>query len=259
MLRSVHELTNYVLSALDGEIGRCKDFLFDSERWALRYLIADTGKWIPRRKVLVSPVSLGHANHAERRLHVHLTRAEIEAAPPLGDGEPITRSHEVAFARHYGFPFYWAGASLWGFAATPYELRQPEDSRAPEPSGRAFPPRSSDDLERDSNIYSVGEVLGFRVAATDGDLGGISDFIVDDDTWALDYVVVDTHPFWPGRRVLLAPSWIRSLDWHTKRAAVDLTRKQVEGSPPFDPAMPVNRRYEERLYDYYGRPAPSNR
>ncbi len=258
MLRSVRELTNYVLSAVDGDIGRCKDFLFDAERWALRYLVADTGKWIPKRKVLISPISLGHADHETRRLHVHLTRAQIESAPPLGEDEALTRTHEMAFAQFYGFPFYWAGASLWGFAATPHELRQPEDPRVAEASGRAVPHRPTEALaEHDSRIYAVSEVLGFRIAASNGDLGGISDFIVDDDTWALGYAVVDTQPVWPGRQVLVAPSWIRSLDWHTKKAVVDLTRQQVEQSPPFDPATPVNRQFEERLYDYYGRPADS--
>ena len=58
MLRSVKSMEGYVLRATDGDIGRCKDFLFDDEFWTVRYMVADTRKWLPGRKVLISPISL---------------------------------------------------------------------------------------------------------------------------------------------------------------------------------------------------------
>ena len=55
MLRSMKEIKGYVLGAQDGDIGRCHDFLFDDKNWAVRYIVADTKKWLPGRKVLISP------------------------------------------------------------------------------------------------------------------------------------------------------------------------------------------------------------
>jgi len=55
MLRNAKGILNYVLQAKDGEIGRCKDFLFDDEKWTIRYIVADTRNWLPGRKVLVAP------------------------------------------------------------------------------------------------------------------------------------------------------------------------------------------------------------
>jgi len=55
--------------------------------------------------------------------------------------------------------------------------------------------------------------------------------------------------------VLVAVTWIEYVDWAESLVHVDLSRDQVKGSPEFDATAPVNRDYESRLYDYYGRPA----
>ena len=103
-MRSTKELMGYRLQATDGEIGRCRDFLFDDEQWAIRYMVADTGKWIPDRKVLISPLSLGEPDWSSKRFPVHLTKAQIEAAPSINEDQPVSRQHEVMVLRHYGYP-----------------------------------------------------------------------------------------------------------------------------------------------------------
>lgn len=67
-MRSVNEIINYVLDAEDGEIGRCKDFLFDDRHFAVRYIVADTGKWLPGKKVLISPITIDEPDESEKKL-----------------------------------------------------------------------------------------------------------------------------------------------------------------------------------------------
>lgn len=194
MLRSMEELEGYVLEATDGEIGRCKDFLFDDRLWAVRYMLADTGKWLPGQKVLISPISLGEPDWESRRFPVKLTRDQVETSPGIERDEPVSRQYEAELFAHLG-----------------------------EPRG-------------DPHLRSLDEVSGYRIDAVDDEVGHVEDLIVDDG------------------KVIVSPQWIEGFDWEKKLAHVGLTREQIENSPEFEAGAPVNREYETRLYDYYGRP-----
>jgi hypothetical protein len=245
MLRSIDEVRGYALKAVDGEIGRCKDFLFDDEQWTIRYMVADTGKWIPGRQVLISPMSLRDPDWSSRNLPVDLTKKQVEEAPPLKDDEPVSRQHEVRLHTYYGYPYYWIGAGVWGLEATPEALRAAAEE------GVTVPPEP----EGDPHLRSIDEVEGYRIQASDGEIGHVEDLIVDDETWTLRYLVVDTRNWLPGRKVLVSPSWVDDIDALQAKTFVDLTKDQVENSPEYDPRTPINRDYEVRLYDFYGRPA----
>ena len=95
MLRNVSIILNFSLLAEDGEIGRCKDFLFDDEKWAIRYMVADTRKWLPGRKVLISPISLGAVDWSTRLFQVELTRRQVEDSPLLDEDAPVSRQYEI--------------------------------------------------------------------------------------------------------------------------------------------------------------------
>ena len=245
MLRSVKELYNYVLEVEDGEIGRCKDFLFDDEHWTIRYMVADTGKWLPGKKVLVSPISLGEPDWGSRLFPVRLTKKRIEDAPGLDEDAPVSREYEMKWLDHYGWSYYWFGGGLWGFGANPTGLyvkgekqRITDDDKEPEKS----------------HLRSSIEVTGYHIQATDDEIGHVEDFIFYDETWTIRYMVVDTRNWLPGRKVLVTPDWIDSVDWEESKVRVDLTSEEVKNSPEYDPSAPVNREYELRLYDFYGRP-----
>lgn len=247
MLRSVGEIAGYALRAEDGHIGRCKDFLFDDDTWTIRYMVADTGHWLPGRRVLVSPIALGEADWRSRTLGVRLTKKQIEEAPGLDEDAPVSRQYEARWNRHYGWPFYWTGSGLWGATDEPGALLlQQQIARGIE--------ASRDEEEADPHLRSVKEVTGYHIQAVDAGVGHVEDFIVDLATWSLRYLVVDTRNWLPGRKVLVAPLWIASVSWEEEKVFVDLTREQIEDSPGYDPSEPVNREYEERLYDFYGRP-----
>ena len=106
----------------------------------------------------------------------------------------------------------------------------------------------------DAHLRSSRHVTGYHIQALDEEIGHVDDFIFDDDRWLICYLVVDTGKIFPGRKVLVSPKWATAINWGQRRVFVDMTKNDVRSSPPFDPTQPVNREYETRLYDYYGRP-----
>ena len=103
-------------------------------------------------------------------------------------------------------------------------------------------------------LRSVNNLVGYRIHATDGQIGHVEDFIVSDEDWVVRYLVVDTRNWLSGKRVLISSEWVREIAWEEREVWVDVPRQTIEDSPPYDPSAPVNREYEMRIYDYYGRP-----
>jgi uncharacterized protein YrrD len=110
------------------------------------------------------------------------------------------------------------------------------------------------EVEGDPHLRSTREVIGYYIEASDGDIGHVEDFIIDVEAWMIRYMVVNTRNWLPGKNVLVAPEWITAMSWGESKVMVDLTRDSIKSSPEFDPSAPVNRVYEEQLYDFYGRP-----
>lgn len=247
MLRSIDGIMNYRLEATDGEFGRLKDFLFDEEAWVTRYIVADTGNWLPGRKVLISPVSLGEPDWGSKHFPVKLTKKQIEESPPLATDEPVSRKFEKLYFDHFQMPYYWMSGSPWGLE--PYPPVAPVVKA--ENSLRLKEEREEIEATR---LRSYKEVKGYHIQASDGEIGHVEDFIVDDATWVFRYMVVDTRKWLPGRKVLISLGWVTSVDWFENAVTVDLGVEMVKSSPKYDPSKPINREYETVLYDYYGRP-----
>jgi len=237
VFRSMKELVGYAIDAVDGEIGKVHDFYFDDQAWSVRYLVIDTGGWLSSRKVLVAPLALGMPKWESKALPVRLTKEQVEKSPSTDLDRPVSRQMEEELYTHYGWKPYWGGAR--GRAAA----RVIEKSMANDAE-------SSGDL----NLRSANELIGYHIQASDGEIGHTTDFIVDDEAWVIRYLMVDTGGWLPGKRVLVSPSWAESVTWPERNIYVGIPREMVKNSPEFDPSAPVNREYELRLYDYYGRP-----
>jgi len=236
MLRSAKSLRDYHIRATDGNIGRVNDFLFDGGQWVIRYLVVDTSEWLPGRKVLLIPDVLGPPSTEGEVLPVTLTREQVENSPDIETDKPVSRQHERDLFEYYGWSPYW-GAGRSGLTR--------HVARVDEKTGTS---------PGDSNLRSMREVAGYSIHATDGHIGHVEDFIIDDEEWAVRYIVVDTRNWLPGRKVIVAPEWVSRIDWRGKAVSLGHSREEVRDSPPYDPNQPVNRQYELRLYDYYGRP-----
>ncbi|MBK8595073.1 MAG: PRC-barrel domain-containing protein [Holophagales bacterium] len=246
MLRSLKDLEGYTASATDGDIGRVVNFLLDDARWTIRYLIVEPGSFLDGAQVLVSPISFREVEWATHRFHLALTKEKVLGSPSVDLHKPVSRQHEEAFSRYYGFPWYWRSSGLWGTASFPSGLAEDADAEA-----SATPPAKPGDV----HLRSSRDVRGYRIQGSDGPIGHVEDFIVDDGTWQVRYLVVDTSDWWFGRRVLVAPDWATRISWAGGTVTLDLSREEIRTSPEWDPAAPPHSEYESRLRHHYGRTA----
>lgn len=249
MLRSLEKLNNYRIHATDGELGKVRDFYFDDQYWTIRYIIADTRKWLPGRLVLISPFVLQEPDWFNDKLPVDLTTDQVKESPEIDEAKPVSRQKEAELVRYYGWPTYWAGVGNETPGALPISGEAVAEREVKETTGQE---------ENDPHLRSTQEVFQYQIHAKDGEIGHVDDFIIEDNTWIIRYLIIDTRKWlhWlpGGKKVLISPQWVRKVDWAESEVIVDLSREQIENSPEFDPSVPVNRDYEVRLYDYYGRP-----
>ena len=243
MLRNVSQLTGFAIRARDGEIGTLEQFYFDDETWAIRYLVVNTGDWLSGRLVLVSPLALLQAEWQSKRLDVALTKRQIENSPPIDTHKPVSRQHEAVYLGYYGYPSYWAAPNY----PAALEVRREAVAEAEALQARAG--REPADV----HLRSTEAVTGYHIQASDGEIGHVRDFIVDDETWAIRYLEVDTRNLWPGKKVLVSPQWINRVSWADSKVYVDMTTENIQNGPEWVDSIPVTREYEHRLYDYYAR------
>ncbi len=246
MLLSIKHLGSYKIEATDGSIGGVYSFLIDDRNWIVRYLVVDTGSWLPGRRVLIAPSAIGNPEGEAKRLPLHLTKKQIEESPDIDMDMPVSRKQEMRLYQHYNWTPYWPGGLVPAgatFAPSPAETKEKAPSDNAEIGENADP-----------HLRSTKEIINYRIHAEDGEIGHVEDFILDIDDWIIRYVVVDTRNWLPGKKVIIAPAWIQEISWADSMVSVSLSKAAVKGSPEFDPSMPINLEYETRLYDYYGRP-----
>lgn len=261
MLRNLKDLVNYKIGATDGEIGHVKDFYFDDDSWVVRYFVVDAGTWLSSRKVLISPISVRQPDWLDRTLPVSITQQQLKASPDIDTDQPVSRQNEEQLLGFYGYPSYWDGAGMWGEGLYPYSLapgfpgygvERVERERELEAYLRLERARHRND---DPHLRSCNAVTGYHLHATDGEIGHVSGFLVDDETWAIRYLVVDTSNWWFGHEMLVAPAWIRGVHWADRTVSVDLDRAAIQNAPQYDSNENWSRDQESGLYRHYGRSA----
>jgi hypothetical protein len=249
MLRGVRQLQQFAIRASDGNIGGVTDFYFDDERWAVRYLVVDTGKWLPGKRVLISPHHIAPPDWTVEELQVVLSRDQVKSAPETGTHKPVARREEIAHYFYYGLSPYWTGPALWG--AAPYPM-VPSSAAIAEMDRYVQEEHARASAQGDEHLRSTREVIGYVLHARDGELGTIDDFLVEDRSWAIRYLVINTSQWWFGKRVLIPPTWITSVEWAKQTAYCRVTRQQVKESPTYDRANHLDRQWEVDYYHHYG-------
>ncbi len=245
MLRSLKSLDDFDVRGTDGAIGKVRNFYFDDERWVVRYLIVDTGGfWGKVHQVLISPAAFGKADWSTRTFNLRMSRDKVRNSPGIDLDKPVSRQFEQEYNRYYGWPTYWGSDGIWGQWTYPAELALGSVQEL-----------TPEELDGDPHLRSSGEVCGYHVQATDEEIGHVDDVIVDDETWSIRYLVVDTSNWGMGKKVLIAQPWLQGISWADRKVAITLPKDAILESPEWLPGQPVNREYEMRLYDYYGRPA----
>jgi hypothetical protein len=258
MLRSVRQMHDSRINATDDQIGHVKEAYFDDDVWTIRYLVVDTGTWLTGRKVLISPYSISTPLTEGKLIDVKLSREQVKNSPPVDTHQPVSRQHERDYLAYYGYPSYWEMGGVWGtmeYPLFPYVERPLDDATAVD-ADRSPPAGTTAEQgeDEDSRLRSTADVTGFDIEASDGSIGHVQDFLFDDESWTIRYLVVDTVNWWPGgKKVLMATQWIDHIDWELRRVFTRLTRDKVKNSPEYDETLLLDRQYEERLREAHQR------
>lgn len=242
MLYKAKTLNGYKLDSKDGELGKTEEFYFDDRYWTIRYLVADTGNWLTGRQVLISPHALIGVIKDGQCITINLTKKQIEKSPSLESDKPVSQQFEQSYYMYYGWPLYWDGPYMWG--NYPNIVRE----------GEKFNKSTKDDKSWNPHLRSTHEISGYSIQAEDGEIGHVEDFIIDDKTWAIRYLIIDTKNWWPGNKVLISPKWARRISWDESKVFVDLTRDEIKLSPLFTEDTLLTRNYETALHKHYNHP-----
>jgi sporulation protein YlmC with PRC-barrel domain len=226
MKRSIKQIYGSKLGATDGDIGHVLDFYFDDQDWVIRYVVADTGHWLPGRQVLLTPHSLGSLDSVGQVLRVNLTRKRIAGSPSTDAHKPVSRQFEEEYYRYYGWPYYWQGNALWGMSGFPILELPPE--RLPGVAGKTGLEHLPSE---DAHLRSTKAVTGYRVQATDGTFGHVADFVMDDKNWAISELVIRTGHRLSGREVSIPTARVDRISWEESTVHLDMTREMIEVSP----------------------------
>ncbi|PWQ93817.1 PRC-barrel domain-containing protein [Leucothrix arctica] len=259
MLRTINDLEDYAIRASDGDIGHVKDVYFDDQTWAIRYLVVDTGTWLSNQKVLISPIAIGNPNWENKVLPVSITKDQVRNSPSINTDMPVSRQQEMQVLDHYGYPYYWEGYGSMGGGVYPNlllsgyaNLSPPHNHEDPELKRASVEAQAALHKDDDLHLRSCEAVKDYHVHATDGDIGHIQDMLVDDESWAMRYMIVNTSNWWLGHQVLIPPNCIQNMNWPDAQVSVNLTRQAVKDSPPYNPEMQVDRKTEMYIYKHYG-------
>ena len=230
MLLSLKQLNGSKLAASDGEIGQVKDFYFDDRTWAVRYVVADTGNWLTGRQVLLSPHAFGSVHSVGKTLEVNLLRKQIEDAPAVDTHKPVSRQYEEQYHRYYGWPYYWEGDGLWGGMRDFPVLELPPKFASVQPPAATGPKAA----RPDAHLRSAQAVNGYHLQATDGIVGHVCDFLMDDKSWAIRELVIKVGHRFTGKEVQIPVSQVTQISYDESTVQVKLNTDAVEHSPAHD-------------------------
>jgi uncharacterized protein YrrD len=220
------DLKTYNIEATDGEMGKVQDLYFDDHKWAIRYAIVDTRKWLPGRSVLLSPESFKEIDDDSKILHMGYDKETVRNSPSVPENKAFTRDTENTLIGYYGWSRYWMGNMLWGAEDRPLGTFNVQ----PEPR-KVYDEEELIREERQSELRSEDELVGCRVHADDGKLGQIKDIVFDTEYWKLRYIVIqNSENFTEDEYILCAAEDIESVDWidldvYVKGASMDLKEK----------------------------------
>ncbi len=249
MLHQGLAFKGFTIEATDGKLGTVSDFLFDDSTWKLRWLVVQTGNWMKDRKVLIHPSAITKADVPNQTLLVNLTRDQVEKSPGIATDEPVSMQMEYSLYGYYGVDPLWGGG-YYGSNAIAQPMAAPRFNEAEVAAALrgAHGPG-------DRHLCSLAEVTGYNIHASDGEMGHVESFLIDDQSWDIRYLVADTRNWWFGRHVLLSPASVKEIVWDEHSVNLNITCYKIKGSPPWDPAGLLDRAYEQMLQAYYEWPA----
>jgi len=223
MERNINSLLSYNMEAKNGLIGDVKEFYFDDKTWHIRYIIVKTGGWLSGREVLISPVALIKEKWQNGVFHANLTKKQITDSPDIDTDKPVGRQQEIALYGHYEWENYW-GSSLYGIDSIGVDTPIPKIDR------KVLMETVKDNKSADDNnhLRSTAIVTGYHIHATDGEIGHVNDFIMDDENWQIKFIVVDTHNWFGGKKVMVPVHLIKKIEWSDSMVFLDMSMAAIK-------------------------------
>jgi len=210
----INSLIGWRMEATNGEVGKVDDLYFDDDSWTVRYLVLEMDRWLSGRKVLIAQEALIQIRDKEGIFRVNLTQDQIRHSPEIDTDKPVSRQQEIELYGHYAWKGYWES----GFYAGGLGLAV---DALPEGAKR---------LGADLHLRSAQYVSGFHVHGTDGELGSICDFVIDDLTWKVLNLVVNTGTPSEGKKVLVTVDHIIQMRWSDSEVYLSETKADIESS-----------------------------
>ena len=248
MLWNVSALVSCAILANDGEIGAVTDVLFDDATWTLRWLVVDTGTWLPGRKVLLPLTALGEPEAGLRRFPVRLTKKQVMDSPDIGSEKSVSRRVEADIFDLYGLEPYWGGNLVPLSNAMAVPLLMP---LAPDEAIVRQAPEDKPEAEGNPHVRSCNSVTGYHINALDGEIGHAADFLVETQGWTVRYLKVDTKNWWPGQLVLITPKVVRQIDWYQQVIEISVDRQTVKEAPAYHAGMTVDGAFDQKIMAHY--------
>jgi hypothetical protein len=191
MLWNASAIEGYGVEGSDGPIGIVADFLFEDVAWTSRWLAVDTGPWLGGRRVLLPRIALDRPDRGQRLFPVHLTRRKISDSPHIASGMRVSQEVEAEFCAYYSCEPYWS------------------DGRYQTTNGA-------------TRLRSVAAIRGFHIHASDGEIGRVSDFLLDDVGWGVKFLALNMR-WWPEQRILISPRSALAIDWDRRKFYLNVT------------------------------------
>jgi len=240
MKRSLKYLIGYSIESTDGPKGKVKDFLFDEDRWVIRYMEADLGNFFDMKRVLIPRTFFKSPDWENEKIPVNLDDRDIESCPALDKKMPVYRAYEMELNQHYDINNYW----MFDMAATENPMIYP-----PRPLGIPVKEVSEDEL--DTSLRSFNEVTGYHIKASDGTMGHIDDIIIDDDDWQIVYLIADTSNWLPwSKKVMLPLDFLGEISYVKQHVSIKLKKESIRNAPEFDINRPLKISEEKSVYDF---------
>jgi uncharacterized protein YrrD len=240
MLRHANKIVGCEIASSDGLVGSVDDILFDNGSWTFLYLVADVGQWLSGRLVLLSFETVEHIDESRRELRVQLTRRAIELSPDVSTRNPISMEAELLLGKYW----QWTAPSVMRLSRT---IGQGIAAEA------TLPEKQKVEREVESHLRSVHEIEGYHIEAPDGDIGHLTDLVIDDSTWQIQYLVVNTGNWLFQRKVLIPCTSLENIRWADRKVHLSLLRAEIKNSPEYNPERPIVRDYEQALHTHYRR------
>jgi sporulation protein YlmC with PRC-barrel domain len=236
MLQNIKQLHGVKLAALDGDIGHVEEFYFDDISWAIRYLVAETGSWLMGRLVLLTPHSIRELDTAAKILHINLRKKQIEESPSMESHKPVSRQFENDYYGYYGWPPYWDGGGMLGLSPSPILMPLMDDR---------LKAHQKPKHREDKHLRSTEALSGYQIQTSDGEIGHVTDFLVDDKTWTIRDLVIQTGHWYSEKEILIPSSKVKEISYEESKVLVSLTKADIEETAKNEVSKHNNQKVEK--------------